>query len=247
MRRKCRSAAQEARAGHRPRRAGAGPGPFRCAMTESTAIPLLQANQRERWHRGDRATVESYLTEQPELQADPDGVLDLIYHEVVEFAIPDDGLPPTKVASTPDTRPDPGAELRPLAGYEVLAELGRGGMGVVYKARHARLNRLVALKMILAGVFADQRDLARLRGEAEAVARLQHPNITQIYAIEEQDGQPFLALELVDGVNLQQHLGGQPMPVAGAAALAEKLARAVAYAHQRGVVHRDLKPSNVLM
>ena len=251
-------------------------------MTESTAIPLLQANQRERWHRGDRATVESYLTEQPELQADPDGVLDLIYHEmllreesgdtprlleylqrfpqfeaelrrlfdvheVVEFAIPDDGLPPTKVASTPDTRPDPGAELRPLAGYEVLAELGRGGMGVVYKARHARLNRLVALKMILAGVFADQRDLARLRGEAEAVARLQHPNITQIYAIEEQDGQPFLALELVDGVNLQQHLGGKHMPVAGAAALAEKLARAVSYAHQRGVVHRDLKPSNVLM
>jgi eukaryotic-like serine/threonine-protein kinase len=120
-------------------------------------------------------------------------------------------------------------------------------MGVVYKARHLRLNRLVALKMILAGTYAGARDLARLRGEADAVARLQHPNITQIYAIEEQDGQPFLALELVEGVSLYQHLGGQTLPYARAAALAETLARAVQYAHQRGVIHRDLKPSNVLM
>jgi tetratricopeptide (TPR) repeat protein len=128
-----------------------------------------------------------------------------------------------------------------------MAELGRGGMGVVYKARHLRLNRLVALKMILAGAYAGPRDLARLRSEAEAVARLQHPNITQIYAIEEQDGQPFLALELVNGVGLHKHLGREPLSFGRAAALAETLARAVFYAHQRGVVHRDLKPSNVLI
>jgi tetratricopeptide (TPR) repeat protein len=251
-------------------------------MSESTFIPLLQADQRERWKRGDRACVESYLAQRPALQSDPDGLLDLIYQEMllreesgdtprlpeylerfprfeaelrrlfdVHLALEsdslDDGLPPTKVAPDMDAPSAVGSEPGPLAGYEVMTELGRGGMGVVYKARHLRLNRLVALKMILAGSYAGPRDLARLRGEAEAVARLQHPNITQIYAIEEQDGQPFLALELVEGVSLNQHLAGQPVSFARAAALAETLARAVQYAHQRGVVHRDLKPGNVLL
>jgi tetratricopeptide (TPR) repeat protein len=134
-----------------------------------------------------------------------------------------------------------------VTGYEVLGELGRGGMGVVYKAWQVRLERLVALKMILSGGHAGGEDLARFRTEAEAVARLQHPNVVQIYEVGEQDGLPFLALEFVDGGSLEKKLGGTPLPPPEAARLLETLARAVEAAHQRGVVHRDLKPANVLL
>src|SRR5262249_43820212 len=135
----------------------------------------------------------------------------------------------------------------PVPGYEILGELGRGGMGVVYKARQAGLNRLVALKMILAGPHAGPKDLARFRAEAAAAARLQHPNIIQIYAITEQDGRPCFSLELAEGGSLQRRLAGAPQPPRRAAALVETLARAMHYAHQCGVVHRDLKPANILL
>src|SRR5262245_55158619 len=116
-----------------------------------------------------------------------------------------------------------------------------GGMGIVYKARDARLDRLVALKMILAGAHAGPEQLARFRGEAEAVARLQHPNIIQIYEVGEHRGLPYLALEWADGGSLERALGGAPLPSCQAAGLVEQLARAVQYAHERGIVHRDLK------
>ncbi|QJW99497.1 protein kinase domain-containing protein [Frigoriglobus tundricola] len=134
-----------------------------------------------------------------------------------------------------------------VAGYELLDELGRGGMGVVYKARQRSLNRLVALKMVLSGAHASPADRARFRAEAEVVARLQHPNIVQIYEIGELAGAPYLALELVSGGTLQKTLAGTPQPVRPAAYLVELLARAIHFAHQRGVVHRDLKPGNVLL
>jgi WD40 repeat protein len=143
--------------------------------------------------------------------------------------------------------PPPGGRWPAVAGYEVLAELGRGGMGVVYKARQRRLDRVVALKMIRAGQGADGPGRKRFDGEARAVARLQHPNIVQIYEVGEADGQPFLALELVEGQSLAQRLDGSPWPARPAAALAEVLARAMHHAHARGVIHRDLKPSNVLL
>jgi WD40 repeat protein len=134
-----------------------------------------------------------------------------------------------------------------VAGYEILGELGRGGMGVVYRARHVALDRLVALKMILAGEHASEQNLARFRKEAEAVARLQHPHIVQIYEVGEQHGLPFFSLELVDGQGLDRKLEGRPLPPAEAAQLAETLARAMHAAHERGIVHRDLKPANVLL
>jgi serine/threonine protein kinase len=134
-----------------------------------------------------------------------------------------------------------------IDGYEVLEELGRGAMGVVYKARHLRLNRLVALKMILAGVHAAAKDLARFEAEARAVARLRHPNIVQIHEIGEQDGRPYLCLELLEGGSLAQQLRGRALPAEAAARLVEALARAVQHAHEQGVVHRDLKPANVLL
>ena len=128
-----------------------------------------------------------------------------------------------------------------VRGYEILAELGRGGMGVVYKAQHIALNRLVALKMILAGGHAGSHDRARFRTEAEAVARLQHPNIVQIYEIGEHDDLPYFSLEFCDGGSLANRLDGTPLPPKEAAQLVETLARAMHHAHERGIIHRDLK------
>jgi serine/threonine protein kinase/tetratricopeptide (TPR) repeat protein len=143
--------------------------------------------------------------------------------------------------------PPPPGPFPVVPGYEVLSELGRGGMGVVYKATQVKLKRLVALKMILSAAHASPQTLARFRTEAEAVARLQHPHIVQIYDIGEHDGRPYLALEYVEGGNLGQRLAGTPLPPSEAAGLLEVLARAMHLAHERGIVHRDLKPANVLL
>ena len=138
------------------------------------------------------------------------------------------------------------AALFELPGYEVLCELGRGGMGVVYKARHKELKRLVALKFLPPGALADRVALSRFRVEAEAMAGLQHPHIVQVYEVGEHEGRPFFALELLDGGTLAERLADDPLPPRAAAALVETLARATQHAHERGVIHRDLKPANVL-
>jgi serine/threonine protein kinase len=139
------------------------------------------------------------------------------------------------------------ADWPTIRGYEILGVLGRGGMGRVYKARQVSLKRLVALKVILAGEDAEADTVARFREEAQALARLQHPNIVQIYDVGEQDGHPYFSLELVAGGSLAQHLHGTALPVRQAAQFVETLARAVHAAHQQGVIHRDLKPANILL
>jgi serine/threonine protein kinase len=153
----------------------------------------------------------------------------------------------TTVPEVPAEQPLPPAERSGILDYEILAEVGRGGMGVVYKARQKSLKRLVALKMILSGAHAGTEELARFHTEAEAVARLQHPNIVQIYEIGEHGGRPFLALEFVDGGSLADRLREAPLAPGPAARLLETLARAVHDAHRQGVVHRDLKPANILL
>lgn len=147
-------------------------------------------------------------------------------------------------------RPAPVQQERRLPtidGYELLGELGRGGMGVVYQARQVRLNRLCALKMILAGAHANHETSIRFLAEAEAVARLQHPNVVQIHHVGEADGLPFFELEYVGGGSLDRRLDGTPWPARRAAELVEPLARGVAEAHRLGIVHRDLKPGNILL
>jgi serine/threonine protein kinase len=134
-----------------------------------------------------------------------------------------------------------------IAGYTELSLLGRGGMGVVYRARQKSLNRVVALKMLRAGAHASPELLARFHIEAEALARLQHPNIVQIHEVNEYAGCPFIAMEFLDGGNLHELLNGRPAPPRVAAELVETLARAMHAAHLRGIVHRDLKPANILM
>ncbi len=153
---------------------------------------------------------------------------------------------------TPAARPGDGTApalsgLPSIPGYELEAVLGRGGMGVVFKARHLALKRTVALKMIRAGDLADPGELARFQVEAQAVARLQHPNIVQIYEVGTVEGSPYCALELAEGGSLAQRLAARPLAAREAARLVEALAQAMHLAHSRNVVHRDLKPANVLL
>jgi tetratricopeptide (TPR) repeat protein len=147
------------------------------------------------------------------------------------------------VASSPPAE----AAVPAVPGYEVLEELGRGGMGVVYKARQLGLERLVALKMILAASAAGAEQRARFQTEAEALARVRHPNIVEVHAYGTHEGQPYFSLEYVSGGSLARHLAGRPLPPADAARLVEPLARAVAALHAEGILHRDLKPGNVLL
>src|SRR5271154_2429395 len=143
--------------------------------------------------------------------------------------------------------PPPSSLLPDVPGYEILGELGRGGMGVVYRARQVRANRLVALKMVLTGTYAGSSERTRFQTEAEAVARLQHPNIVQVYDVGEHDGHPFFSLEFCAGGALDKKLAGTPLQPMEAAKLIETLARAMHAAHQQQVIHRDLKPANVLL
>ncbi len=155
------------------------------------------------------------------------------------------GLPPTPLALNRAPPPVPPGPLPVVPGYDVLAEIGRGGMGVVYRAWHRGLQRQVALKLLrdLAGA----EEVARFGDEALAVARLNHPNVVQVYEIGEANGTPFFAMELVEGGSLAARLDGTPWPAGPAAELIEALARAVHHAHQLGIIHRDLKPANVLL
>ena len=140
----------------------------------------------------------------------------------------------------------PTARIR-LGDYELIEEIARGGMGVVYKARQLSLNRVVAVKMILHGQFANAEFVQRFRAEAEAAARLQHPNIVAIYEVGEVDGQHFFSMEYINGRDLASLVREQPLPAKRAADYVRTVAEAIHYAHQHGILHRDLKPSNVLL
>jgi WD40 repeat protein/serine/threonine protein kinase len=162
-----------------------------------------------------------------------------------------DALPPAPPALSPNP---PGASseslgegLPNLSGYEILGVLGRGGMGIVYKARHLLLKRIVALKMSRPGDVAGEEERARFRAEAEAVARLRHPNIVQIYEVGEHQGRLFFSFEYAEGGSLADALKGKPQPPRASALLLETLALAMQAVHQQGIVHRDLKPANVLL
>lgn len=136
---------------------------------------------------------------------------------------------------------------RRFGDYELLSEVARGGMGVVYRARQVNLNRVVALKMILSGRFADQEDVTRFLSEAEAAARLSHPNIVTVHEVGAIDGQHYFSMEFIDGDSLSHRLNGRPLPGKEAARIVRQIARGIHHAHTQGIIHRDLKPSNILM
>jgi serine/threonine-protein kinase len=156
-----------------------------------------------------------------------------------------DALFPSPGDTTPQA-PD-GTALPRIPGYEVEAVLGRGGMGIVFRARHLRLKRLVALKMLLGGMYAGPRERDRFEREAQAVARLRHPNVVQIYDVGDADGRTYFTMEFMEGGSLAQVLAGTPQPAMKAAKMVATLARAVHAAHSSGIAHRDLKPGNILL
>jgi hypothetical protein len=241
------------------------------SLRPTLLFELAAADLEYRLRAGDPARAEEYFARYPALRDDDALAVDLIAAEYrgrgagadeylarfpeygpalaarLTLSVTDD------LGQTPDdVRPSAGGEPPAVAGYELLGVLGRGGMGVVYRARQLALNRVVALKVIRAGGAADAALLARFKAEAEAVARLQHPNIVQIHDVgtwpaAEDGAAPYLALEYVAGGSLADRLAGAPLPPGDAAALVETLARAVHAAHQAGILHRDLKPANVLL
>ncbi len=150
-------------------------------------------------------------------------------------------------AATPDNAGGLPRSVRYFGRYEILEEIARGGMGVVYKARQSRLDRIVALKMILSGQLASNADVARFYSEAQAAANLDHPGIVPIYEVGQYSGQHYFSMAYVEGESLAAALAKGPLPPHDAAALVQRLCEAVQYAHQRGVIHRDLKPANVLI
>ena len=158
---------------------------------------------------------------------------------------------PSDGASTPGnsqiTLGNPHPIIRYFGDYELLEEIAHGGMGVVYKARQVSLNRIVAVKMILAGQFASDAEVKRFRIEAESAANLQHPNIVAIHEVGVHEGRHYFSMDYVEGKNLTEMLVGKPMPSSQAATLMKLIAEAVHYAHQRGILHRDLKPQNILV
>jgi serine/threonine protein kinase len=245
--------------------------PLASAKTVASSEDLLQAvltAQRRDWISGKRSPASEWFQQYPALAADRAEAAEVVYHEF---------LLRQELGESADWDgyllhfPDCAAQLRLLrqadqlveetlspgepphrAGslvddYEILEQIGCGGMGVVFKARQRSLDRVVALKMIRAGEYASAEQRKRFASEAHAVARLQHPNIVHIHEVGEVDGQPFLSLEYVAGGSLARYLNGTPLPAREAASLLELLARAIDYAHQRGIVHRDLKPGNILL
>src|SRR5262245_51077456 len=141
----------------------------------------------------------------------------------------------------------PEARLPQIEGYDVECVLGYGGMGVVYRARHLRLKRTVALKMLLSGAYASRQESARFVREAEAVAGLEHPHIVQVHDVGDLEGRAYFTMEFIDAGSLAKALAGAPQPPLHSAQLVATLAAAVEFAHRHGVVHRDLKPANILL
>jgi serine/threonine-protein kinase len=247
-------------------------------------LARLRADQAQRWERGDRVTVETYVEQYPELASNEEALVALVYSEIMlridsgetpsldeylsRFSQHAESLrrrwaahdlieqqahadaPGSTIADRLTQPVSQGAlrvRLPSLPGYEVLEQIGRGGMGVVFKARQAAFDRLVAIKRIRAADLAGPDELARFRTEALAVGRLDHPHIVRVHDFEEEQGEPFLVMEYLPGGSLEKLLDQGPLQARRAAELVRQVALGVQAAHDRGILHRDLKPANVLL
>jgi len=205
---------------------------------------LVRIDLERRSKLGWKYSWEDYAREFPELKEVAEDEVDSLW-DLTEGAPM--SLEVARTVAASPREPARNEKWPVIAGYHILAELGHGGMGTVYKARQQQLKRVVALKIIRSTAERNPRHQARFSVEAEAAARLQHPNIVQIYEVGQQDGVHYLGMEYVDGGSLAQRLMGKPQPARLAAELVAKLARAMQYAHEHGVIHRDIKPGNILL
>ncbi|MGO9114327.1 MAG: protein kinase domain-containing protein, partial [Thermoguttaceae bacterium] len=206
---------------------------------------LLILDLHYRRQLGESPTPDGYRAEYPTLELEP-------FADLFAEALPrlPSSLTGAVVQVTPSDAQAPSGELpriRYIGDYELLEEIARGGMGVVYKARQISLNRIVAVKMILAGLLATKADHDRFHSEAQAAAVLDHPNIVPIFEVGEHEGQHYFSMGYVDGSSLSARLAEGPLPPKEAAELVAVVAEAVEYAHRQGVIHRDIKPSNILI
>lgn len=212
-------------------------------ISEEERLAVLMSSLADRAASGEEIEIHSVIAEHPEFA---DDIRELWTAVVMANSVGSD----VKEVFDEDGQPDITAAIElpcRLGDYELLEELGRGGMGVVYRARHLILNRVVALKMLLRGRFASAEDQARFRAEAEAIAQLDHPSIVPVYEVGQLDGHVFFSMKYVQGRTLQQILSEGPLEQREAARILGVIARAVDFAHRRGVLHRDLKPSNILI
>jgi formylglycine-generating enzyme required for sulfatase activity/serine/threonine protein kinase len=218
-------------------------------ITDESVLADLVSLWQQRRSQGEPISCTELCRDHPELVPELERRVAILErmgklaagHETKSFS------PADSLESSPQPNQAGRTDWPVIPGYEILKELGRGGMGVVYQARDTYLNRLVALKMVLFGAHSSKDSLERFRAEAEAVARLQHPHVVQVFSWGEHGEQPFLVMEFVAGGSLYHCIAGRKQPPADAARLVMLLARAVHAAHKVGILHRDLKPANVLL
>jgi eukaryotic-like serine/threonine-protein kinase len=210
------------------------------APLDENALNALDA-YLARLQSGENPDRNAILRERPELAS----ALDCL--EALEQLAPSARIMPTLNGTSSDTAPTLGELPRDFGPYELIREIGRGGMGVVYEARQKGLDRSVAVKMILAGHLASPELVRRFQVEAKAAARLRHSNIVHIHDVGQFLGQDFFAMEYIEGQSLAQRIKQAPIDVHEAVRLVATVARAVEHLHQQGIVHRDLKPSNILV
>ena len=236
-------------------------------QSDDSLLELIYGEFCVRESLGDQPTCEQYCQQFPHLAERLERLLEVHraldcgtpcpadvrqtvqYSDDCSVVIPADTISTTRHFPDDDGAPSHQSEATPgrFGDYDLLNEIDRGGMGIVYRARQIQANRVVALKMILAGKFASKKELRRFYCEAEAAARLDHPNIVPIYEIGEHDGHPFFTMAYVDGPNLATRIAQGPLAQREAAVLVREITAAIEYAHQRGIVHRDLKPANILL
>src|SRR5580704_4672979 len=235
---------------------------------ELSANDLLEASlveQRRDWLTGRRVSAAEHLRVKPTLRSDPACAAELIYHEFLlrrevgespewdhylqQFPQFTEQLKALRLADelTGDPIATPDQEGSRIGDYEILEQIGSGGIGVVYRAIQKPLGRTVAVKLLRGGEFADPAELDRFMNEALTVSQLNHPNIVHIYNIGATPVRPFISFEFVDGSSLANRINGTPLPAQLAASIVEIVSRAIQYANDHGIVHRDLKPANVLL
>lgn len=221
--------------------------PESAVADQDERLAQLLAELTEQHRQGRRPEIDLVAQQHPELAQELRELWAAV-QIAEEFAKPISDSRATRELSRPCSAPPEGPPLpRTFGDYELLEEIGRGGMGVVYKAWQSSLHRLVAVKMILRGELASVEDQARFRAEAESAARLDHPNIVPVYEVGECDGQQYFSMQYVEGTTLAQVITSGPRPAREAAEDVRAICRAVQRAHEGGILHRDLKPSNVLI